>query len=321
MKIKLITCLLIGLFAYAPAISALDDLFVEGTLEQVEAMAAREGKLYFVDFYANWCLPCKWMDETTFSDPEVANFLRANYIPTKVNIDDFDGFKYKEQYNVRMLPTFIIFNSSGNIVGRFEESMPPSKMLNLLKDYNTPENKIKRHVPEPIVEAPINQPVTIAEEPVIEAPEYAWNDDVYRVPVEKEEPKIEEVVYEETAVFQEEIAVEEEIVVKEIQTIVNAPEVISEAVGLFQFSVNPQEKSGYAVQVGVFGKYGNVLRESTQFQSLYGHDIIVSIVRVEGKEIYKLMLGSFADRYDAQTLVNQIIEDGREAMIKDLSKL
>lgn len=319
MKIKLITCLLIGLIAYTSPLSALDDLFVEGTLEQVEALAAKEGKLYFVDFYANWCLPCKWMDETTFSDPEVANFLRANYIPTKVNIDDFDGFKYKEQYNVRMLPTFIIFNSSGKIVGRFQESMPPSKMLNLLKEYNTAENKIKRHVLDPFIEAPIIKPLTV-EEPVIEAPEYAWNDDVYREPAPaiKEVPKVEEVVYEETEVFEEIVKVEE---VDVIETTLASPEVIIEPVGLFQFSVNTQEKNGYAVQVGVFGKYGNVLRESALLQSHYGHDIIVNITRVDGKEIYKLMLGSFADRYDAQAVVNQIIEDGREAMIKDLSKL
>jgi len=322
MKIKLLACLFIGLIGYNNPVSALDDLFVDGTLEQVEAMAAREGKLYFVDFYANWCLPCKWMDETTFSDQQVAQFLQANYIPTKINIDDFDGFKYKEQYNVRMLPTFIIFNSSGKIVGRFEESMPPSKLLDLLQTYNTPENKVRRNIPMPIEEDQVipivaeEEPI-VEEESIIEAPAYAWNDDVYQEPAQEE--KIQEPThFEEVEVFEETAEV---IEVDQIETTIASPEVMPQAVGLYQFSVRPQEKQGYGVQVGVFGKYGNVLRESTRFQSQYGGEIIVSISKSGEREVYKLMLGSFANKNDAQAMVNQIIEDGGEAMIKDLSQL
>ncbi|NNE29406.1 MAG: thioredoxin fold domain-containing protein, partial [Saprospiraceae bacterium] len=149
----LLSILLLLLFAQTNSF-ALEDLFVNASLEQVEKKAAIEGKLYLIDFYASWCLPCKWMDETTFSDDAVTNYLKTNYISLKVNIDDFDGFGIKEKYQVSVLPTVIIFNSSGKIVERLEESVTPSKLLNILETHNYYSNRVKHDIPEPVIEAP-----------------------------------------------------------------------------------------------------------------------------------------------------------------------
>ncbi len=109
--------------------------FERGILERAKVKAAEEGKLLFIDFYAKWCTPCKWMDETTFSDPNVIKQLDNNYVAIKVDIDDMEGFELKSRFDVRYLPTMLIFNTDGKLVERIEETLSPSKMHNILGNY------------------------------------------------------------------------------------------------------------------------------------------------------------------------------------------
>lgn len=105
--------------------------------------AAREGKVLLVDFTATWCMPCRWMDETTFSDQQVLSYLRENYVSIKVDIDDFDGFALKQQYNVSTLPTLLFFASDGRQVDRIEEGVGASEMLERLRQNNHAGNRKK----------------------------------------------------------------------------------------------------------------------------------------------------------------------------------
>ena len=53
-----------------------------------EASKAKIGtKLYFVDFYTDWCGYCKKMDRQTFTDPTVAKILNKYYYPVKFNAE------------------------------------------------------------------------------------------------------------------------------------------------------------------------------------------------------------------------------------------
>jgi thiol-disulfide isomerase/thioredoxin len=106
--------------------------FEKGTFEKAQLDANQGDKFILLDFYASWCTPCKWMEETTFQDREVINIVNSKYIPIKVNIDEFDGFDIKSKYDVRFLPTILVFNKNGKMVERIEETLSPSKMKNLL---------------------------------------------------------------------------------------------------------------------------------------------------------------------------------------------
>ena len=74
--------------------------FYKGDLMNIKETAKAEGKLYVYDFVASWCTPCKWMDETTYTDPTLAQYIAENYVLAKVDIDDFDGFALKEKHKV-----------------------------------------------------------------------------------------------------------------------------------------------------------------------------------------------------------------------------
>lgn len=140
---SIITLMMCGIFfAFTPAdktpVEKID--FYHGELDKAKELAGAEGKLAFVDFYASWCGPCKWMDQTTFKDSKIIKELNANYVSVKINIDDFDGFAWKQQYNVGVLPTMLIFNSKGELVDRIEETLAPSTLLAKLKSHQSSLN-------------------------------------------------------------------------------------------------------------------------------------------------------------------------------------
>lgn len=130
----------------------------KGGFERAKLKAKEEGKMLFLDFYANWCTPCKWMDETTFKDLEIKNLLEQKYIAIKVNIDDFEGFELKSKFDIRFLPTILIFNHEGKMIERVEETIGTQKMRTMLKthaDSNAPFIKHKVNTsPRELVQAP-----------------------------------------------------------------------------------------------------------------------------------------------------------------------
>ncbi len=115
--------------------------FIKDNVRVAIDRAAAEGKLVFLDFWADYCSPCKLMEKYTFTDPSVIERMNGSYVPVRINIETFDGYDLKAQYNVKLLPTLIVLNSKGKQVARFEESMSGSKLTEILTRYDTKKNR------------------------------------------------------------------------------------------------------------------------------------------------------------------------------------
>lgn len=108
-------------------------------LAAIQKEAAKSSKMILLKFGAKWCAPCKIMEEGTFQNHKVKDYLNANYLVLNVDVDSIDGMSLKQKYNVKMLPTMIIFDANSKEVVRFEESLSSRKMLSHLETYNQPE--------------------------------------------------------------------------------------------------------------------------------------------------------------------------------------
>lgn len=83
--------------------------------ESFAALAGQGGLPVLVDFWAEWCGPCKMI-------APVLDELAAEYVGkariAKVNIDDGDNAKIAARFNIQSIPTFLVFKG-GQVVAQF----------------------------------------------------------------------------------------------------------------------------------------------------------------------------------------------------------
>jgi thiol-disulfide isomerase/thioredoxin len=176
-----IHAILICLLFIVIGIKAETSPFINTSFEQALTQAQKEGKPLFVKFYASWCAPCKWMEETTLQDEGIKNLLTNDYVSIKVNVDDFDGFTIKSKYEVRYLPTMIVFKN-GRILERIEESLGINQLTKILDRNKTPIDLNVQKKPVNISPREISRPAT--EQSALEKEsELRSLDHIYRVQV------------------------------------------------------------------------------------------------------------------------------------------
>ncbi len=99
----------------------------------VRAAIATGGPL-IIDFYADWCAPCRELDERTFSAPEVRAVLEG-YARFKVDLTRATEANQAltTEYGVMGVPTVIVF-SGGEEVFRITGFEPPGRFLKRLQN-------------------------------------------------------------------------------------------------------------------------------------------------------------------------------------------
>jgi thiol:disulfide interchange protein DsbD len=89
-----------------------------------------------IDFYADWCIPCKELDAKTFSNQnvidEARNFTTLKADMTKSLSPEVDALRNK--YNIVGVPTVLILNSKGVEVKRITGYVTPEEFHNILKE-------------------------------------------------------------------------------------------------------------------------------------------------------------------------------------------
>jgi thiol:disulfide interchange protein DsbD len=97
------------------------------------ALAA--GTPVVLDFYADWCVPCKELDEKTFSDPIVAAEL-SRFARFKVDLTRSEPRTeaLRERYDVAGVPTIAFFSGGGEVTAaRLTGFEPPPAFLRRLE--------------------------------------------------------------------------------------------------------------------------------------------------------------------------------------------
>ena len=90
-----------------------------------------EKKKVFLHFYADWCMYCKKMDQSTFKDPDVIDALNQDFIPIRVNTD-LDP-ETASLYGVKPIPDTWFIYENGQPIGNRPGFISVDQMKVLLK--------------------------------------------------------------------------------------------------------------------------------------------------------------------------------------------
>lgn len=98
--------------AAAPAPAAPAAPAWEKSYQAAREKARKTRRPLLVDFFADWCGPCKQMDQTTFRDPEVLRLLKR-YVPVRLNLDKEE--KLARQFGIESIPHVVILDPDGKV--------------------------------------------------------------------------------------------------------------------------------------------------------------------------------------------------------------
>ncbi|MFI5396355.1 MAG: cytochrome c biogenesis protein CcdA [Candidatus Binatia bacterium] len=91
--------------------------------------ARNNGRPAVVDFLADWCVPCREMEHTTFRDPHVRQQAeRFAMFKADITRDSEDADEIVGRYRIRGVPTVLVFDSSGLEVQRLIGYIGPEEM-------------------------------------------------------------------------------------------------------------------------------------------------------------------------------------------------
>lgn len=99
---------------------------IELSLDNFDTEIAKDTPI-LVDFFANWCGPCKMLAGTI---EQLAKESDSSYRVGKVNVDDHP--ELAARYNVMNIPTLIVFKN-GEAVNKNVGVIPKGKILEMLK--------------------------------------------------------------------------------------------------------------------------------------------------------------------------------------------
>lgn len=107
--------------------------FEKGSFEEVLAKAKKENKLVFVDAYAVWCGPCKWMAENVFKEKKVGEFFDQHLLAFKIDVERGEGPSLQSRYAIEGLPGYLFLDPEGNVVFRGSGSMPTQAFMDMVR--------------------------------------------------------------------------------------------------------------------------------------------------------------------------------------------
>jgi thiol-disulfide isomerase/thioredoxin len=281
-KLSLLRDLLLVLTILTAGSSLCTAQFSKHSIAEAKARAAQLQKPLLVHFYANWCLPCQWMDQHTFADPGVSTHLQR-YLAIKVDVDELRGYTDKEVYGVKFLPTILIFNASGVVVARFEETLDAQLMTDMLLKYDTPANRSVHNSGKLI------QPPQVAGSTTIAVPVARLN------------------------------AAEHSSLLASAEDDPAQLDALRRAPGLNPVSEKPQyapRKMG--VQLGVYSHYENVIRQVQFFEKKFYKSVNIATKTSNGQSYYHLIAGPFETPAQLQGYLNSLQREGLKGLIVEL---
>lgn len=97
--------------------------------------SAEKNKPVIIDFYADWCAPCRELDQVTFHQADIVKLSQNDFIMIKVDLTKQADQNYDhllKKYNVKGVPTIVFLDKLGQERKdlRLVDYLSPDELLN-----------------------------------------------------------------------------------------------------------------------------------------------------------------------------------------------
>jgi thiol-disulfide isomerase/thioredoxin len=131
---KKIVIFVIFVFTFALLSNCAEIKWFKGDLNKALETAKKENKIVMIDFFTDWCTPCKILDKMVWQDEEAAKEIsKLNIIPMKLDAEK-EGLENAKKYKITAYPTIIFIDKNGDEVGRKVGFGYKEEILKSIKD-------------------------------------------------------------------------------------------------------------------------------------------------------------------------------------------
>ncbi|MCH8157112.1 MAG: thioredoxin [Nitrospinae bacterium] len=97
--------------------------------DEFESIALKANKPVLVDFWADWCQPCRMVSPTV---EEVAREYGSKILVGKLNVDDYP--QIAGQYGIRSIPALLLFKN-GEVIAQTTGIKSKSELTRMIDEY------------------------------------------------------------------------------------------------------------------------------------------------------------------------------------------
>ncbi len=105
---------LLGYLLLIPALCSAQ----ESKLSELQAIASKTGKLILLDFYADWCSPCRELHAEMMNNIQLKSVLDLHYFKMRVNVDRQESQLLSSRYGVKSIPSLVILDDQLREISR-----------------------------------------------------------------------------------------------------------------------------------------------------------------------------------------------------------
>lgn len=263
---------------------------------------------------------------------ELQKYIDEYYLAYQVDADGMteQGITLASEFDVMFFPTLMVFRANGEVAWQSAGYRSASDLLGILSLIR-PAEASSRPLVEPVIVADVNP--ELRDRPSEARDQYGRDAFVDFTPtfaldltpeaVEQTDALlIEDVWYDDPMVY--DVPVSSSAVPAPVPEAVAVPVAsppVPDGPGTYQIHLSGSPDQGYAVQVGVFADYENVLRMVANLEDRYEHPVLVNIAELRGKAVFKVMVGGFPQYTKAYRLQQSYMKDtSMEAIIVNLDQ-